>query len=444
MVRVMKSPNMISTTGRSPVIAAPTATPVKPASEIGVSTTRAAPNSSTSPDKTLNGVPASATSSPKIHTLASRRISSASASRTACANVSSRSGIHILIDLFHAGIRRGDGELYRRFHLRAHFRRNFFQRGSVGITLSQQPVRVQRDRIALALPPLLFLFRAVILAIDVAHMMTAVTIGIALQKRRPPTGTRTLHQPRRDFKYRARVLSLATLAFNAERGGAAENGSRRGFRVMRVLVVEIVFADVNHRQLPQLRQVHHFVKRSLAQRTFAEKTYGHTIGSQMLRRECRAGGDSHAAAYDRIRAQVAGCRIGNVHRSAFTAAITGFLTQQLGEHSIGRRALGQAMSVAAVCAGDVIIDAQRFADAHRHGFFAAVKVRQTGHESPRVKFVHLLFKQANAYQFAVDAKPLVPFRLSGRLVARSRLGGRSRHFFFAPAVTGVDTPDIVA
>src|ERR1700678_2670696 len=203
MVRVMKSPNMISTTGRSPVIAAPTATPVKPASEIGVSTTRAAPNSSTSPDKTLNGVPASATSSPKIHTLASRRISSASASRTACANVSSRSGIHILIDLFHAGIRRG----------------------SVGITLSQQPVRVQRDRIALALPPLLFLFRAVILAIDVAHMMTAVTIGIALQKRRPPTGTRTLHQPRRDFKYRAHVLPIDTRAFNAERGGAAENGS---------------------------------------------------------------------------------------------------------------------------------------------------------------------------------------------------------------------------
>jgi len=39
--------------------------PVKPASEIGVSITRSAPNSSTRPDSTLNGVPASATSSPK-------------------------------------------------------------------------------------------------------------------------------------------------------------------------------------------------------------------------------------------------------------------------------------------------------------------------------------------------------------------------------------------
>ena len=53
----MKSPNMMSTTGRKPVMAAPTARPVKPASEIGVSMTRSLPNSSTRPFTTLNGVP---------------------------------------------------------------------------------------------------------------------------------------------------------------------------------------------------------------------------------------------------------------------------------------------------------------------------------------------------------------------------------------------------
>src|SRR5256885_12476771 len=93
---------MMSTTGRNPVIAAPTPIPVKPASEIGVSITLSAPNSSTRPDNTLNGVPASATSSPKMHTRESRRISSASASRTACANVSSlvaTSGINVLVHL---------------------------------------------------------------------------------------------------------------------------------------------------------------------------------------------------------------------------------------------------------------------------------------------------------------------------------------------------------
>src|ERR1700719_3071483 len=129
MVSVKKSPNMMSITGRKPVIAAPTPTPVNPASEMGVSTTRSLPNSSTSPDKTLNGVPASATSSPRMHTRESRRISSASASRTACANVNSRfpfsantSGIYVLLRLLHARVRRGDRKVDRGLHFLSYFR----------------------------------------------------------------------------------------------------------------------------------------------------------------------------------------------------------------------------------------------------------------------------------------------------------------------------------
>src|ERR1039457_819528 len=116
----MKSPNMMSTTGRIPVMAAPTASPVKPASEIGVSSTRSLPNSSNRPERTLKGVPASATSSPRMKTVGSRRISSASASRIACANVISRlpvSGIHVLFDFIDGRIGRGDGELDGLLHL---------------------------------------------------------------------------------------------------------------------------------------------------------------------------------------------------------------------------------------------------------------------------------------------------------------------------------------
>src|SRR5713226_2909908 len=147
MVRVMKSPNIMSTTGRKPVMAAPTPTPVKPASEMGVSTTRSEPNSSTNPESTLNGVPASATSSPKMHTRESRRISSASASLTACANVNSRSGIDVLLHLVETGIRSGNRELYRCLHFRSRLGRNLFQRGGVGIALAQQPLREHLDGI---------------------------------------------------------------------------------------------------------------------------------------------------------------------------------------------------------------------------------------------------------------------------------------------------------
>src|SRR6202158_5261829 len=149
----------MSTTGRKPVIAAPTPTPVNPASEIGVSTTRSAPNSSTRPESTLNGVPASATSSPKMHTRESRRISSASASRTACANVSSRSGIYVLLHLAHVRVGRGDGELHGWLHDGADFFRSCLERGNIGIALLDQPLRQHENRIALRLPQLLFLFR---------------------------------------------------------------------------------------------------------------------------------------------------------------------------------------------------------------------------------------------------------------------------------------------
>src|SRR6266852_9076424 len=149
MVKVMKSPNVISTTGRRPVIAAPTATPVNPASEIGVSTTRLAPNSSTSPERTLKGVPASATSSPMMQTRESRRISSASASRTACANVSSRSGIDVLLHFIDIRIGRSDGELYGCFHDGANFFCSCVKRGDIGVTLLDQPLRQNQNRIAL-------------------------------------------------------------------------------------------------------------------------------------------------------------------------------------------------------------------------------------------------------------------------------------------------------
>src|SRR6266852_2946494 len=173
MVSVKKSPNMMSITGRIPVIAAPTPTPVNPASEIGVSITRSLPNSSTRPDKTLNGVPASATSSPRMHTRESRRISSANASRTACANVNSRllfsaktSGIHVLLRLVHAGVRRGDRKVDRRLHFFSHFHFDLRENRRIGEILLHQPLPKQLDGIALGLPLLLFLFRAVILAID--------------------------------------------------------------------------------------------------------------------------------------------------------------------------------------------------------------------------------------------------------------------------------------
>src|SRR3984893_7975447 len=183
MINVRKSPNMISTTGRSPVIAAPTPMPVKPGSDIGVSTTRSGPNSSTSPDNTLNGVPASATSSPRTQTRVSRRISSARASRTASANVNSRtgdsvSGIHVLFRLVDAGVGSRYGEFDGAIHFDFHFGVEPVQAGAIGVPHLRQRVRQPRDRIALAHPLLLLLLGAVVIALYVPDVVGAKTIRI--------------------------------------------------------------------------------------------------------------------------------------------------------------------------------------------------------------------------------------------------------------------------
>ena len=65
-----------SITGRSPAMAAPMPMPTKPASEIGVSTTRRSPNSRSRPRVTLNAPSYCPTSSPMMKTSGSRSISS--------------------------------------------------------------------------------------------------------------------------------------------------------------------------------------------------------------------------------------------------------------------------------------------------------------------------------------------------------------------------------
>ena len=83
MASGMKSPNMISITGRSPVTALPNAAPASASSEIGVSITRVGPKRSCRPGVTAKTPPGPATSSPKNSTRSSRSSSSASASRIA-------------------------------------------------------------------------------------------------------------------------------------------------------------------------------------------------------------------------------------------------------------------------------------------------------------------------------------------------------------------------
>src|SRR3981081_202463 len=258
MIRPRKSPNMMSTTGLIPVIAAPTARPVKPASEIGVSITRSVPNSSTRPDSTLNGVPASATSSPMMKTVGSRRISSASASRTAWPNgswraaaVSGALSVDILGHLFGSGVWRLEGEGDGGADLRLDLFIDLVEPARGRQTLRRDPFGRDHQRIAGLAPPLLLFFGAVVGPVDVPHVVAVKAIGVAVEEGRPFARARTGDRLLRGLVHLPRVLPVHVENGDAERQGPGRNLTRDGLARRGVLVVQVVLADVDHRQVPQ-------------------------------------------------------------------------------------------------------------------------------------------------------------------------------------------------
>src|SRR5439155_8270322 len=281
MTRVEKSPNMISTMGRMPVIAAPTAMPVNPASDIGVSRTRSVPNSSTKPASTLNTVPASAMSSPQMKTRASRRISSAIASRTASANVSSRvSGIDVLVHLVRSRIGSRDRELNCLLDFRFHFGLNLIEASAIGKILRHHPIAEQFDGVTLSLPHLLFLLGTIVLTIDVADVVSHEPIRIAQQKRRAGAGPSPVHDRLRCLVNCAHVLSLHTEGVQTKSRSTRQHIACSGFRIVCVFVIEVVFADVDDGEFPERRHIHDFIQQALSKRAVAEETHRDLTGLQ--------------------------------------------------------------------------------------------------------------------------------------------------------------------
>src|SRR3954452_21468538 len=243
MISVRKSPNMMSTTGRIPVIAAPSASPAMAGSEIGEAITRSGPNSSTRPDITLNGVPASATSSPMMYTVGSRRSSSASASFTACDCVITRvpggacvSSVDIVGHLRCSRERRVERELDAGRDLVARLggdRLELLGRGKAGL---HPPRPEPGERIAVRLPVLLLVLGAVVGTVDVTDVVTVVAVGVGDDERRPaalaPARDGAAHAPV-DCEH---VLSVDLLGRDAEGAGAGADLAGRRLRVVRVLV----------------------------------------------------------------------------------------------------------------------------------------------------------------------------------------------------------------
>src|SRR5919201_402883 len=253
MTSVMKSPNMMSTTGRMPVIAAPSPSPAIPASEIGESITRSGPNSSTRPESTLNGVPASATSSPTTKTVGSRRSSSASASFTACASEISRVpswpfgtatlAIDVLVHLVGIGVRRRERVFRCPLDLVGDRAVELGEPLLVRVAGVRDARAEQRERVALGLPLLLLALGPIVGPVDVSDVVAAEAVRVTDDEGRTVAAAGPRDRARRGGVNGEHVLAVDLLGRDPERLRARRDLPGGRLREVRVLVVEVVLAD---------------------------------------------------------------------------------------------------------------------------------------------------------------------------------------------------------
>src|SRR5262249_26337025 len=191
------------------------------------------PNSSTRPESTLKGVPASATSSPMMQTFGSRRISSLSASRTAWAKVNSRSatsGIDVLFHLIGSWIWSLHCEFHRFVHLSDQFSFDLLQLILLSDFVRRHPVRQILNRISFCLPALFFGLSPVIFAIDVDDMVTAVPVSVCQDESRAAAVASALSELTRDRIDRTHVLPVDFRRKKSERRRSCQDLSRGRLR----------------------------------------------------------------------------------------------------------------------------------------------------------------------------------------------------------------------
>src|SRR2546423_14975793 len=127
--------------------------------------------------------------------------------------------------------------------------------------------------------------------------------------------------------HRAHVLAVHGFRRNAESPWTSEDFAGRCFGVVSIFVVHVVFAGVNDRKLPELRNIHGFVEHSLTESALAKEADADSAIAKLFGGKRRTGCNRRAAADDCVGPEVSCSRIGNMHRSALAPAVAGLFAE---------------------------------------------------------------------------------------------------------------------
>src|SRR5205085_11875790 len=110
--------------------------------------------------------------------------------------------------------------------------------------------------------------------------------------------------------------------------------------------------------------------RALCAGPVAEERHAHPAGALELGGQGRPADQRRAAADDAVGAEHALGQVGDVHGTALAVAAARLAAVDLGHHLADLHALGDAVAVAAVGAGDGVAAVEIAADADRRGLLA--------------------------------------------------------------------------
>src|SRR5579864_7442584 len=110
--------------------------------------------------------------------------------------------------------------------------------------------------------------------------------------------------------------------------------ARRGLRKVGVFIIEVILADVDHRQLPQRSHVHSLVEHSLAKRPIAEETNRYLITAAHFARHGGSSSNGGATSNDGVSAQVASILVSDMHRATLASTVTCLLAEQFSKHPV--------------------------------------------------------------------------------------------------------------
>src|SRR5262249_51140719 len=419
----MKSTNMSSATGRIPAVAAPIAAPMNADSEIGVSSTPPGNlwyspfvTPSTPPQASISpGDPSPpALSSPMTMTLSSRSISSASPPLIAPREgmVRAMAGLLSVADV-DVGEQIGLGRLRGRLRLvdRPVDRGCDLGVGGVEVGLGElaglgHPGGEPLQAVQLG-PRVLDLAGPV--GLLVALEMAEVAGELHLQQRRAAARAGAGDRLARRLVHGEEVEAVDDDARHAEPGGPGGDGvagHRPGTGCGSA--VPVILRHGDGRPVPHRGQVPGLQGRAVVAGAVAEERNAAAAGAVELGGQRRPADQRRPAADDAVGAEHALGQVGDVHRAALAVAAAGLAAVDLGHHLADVDALGDAVAMTAMGAGDgvTVIEVAAYADCG--SLLACVQVDESGNLAGGELGVHAFLELADRPHNSVGAQQLLP------------------------------------